>query len=499
MSSAVMHSGKWRIKPSGKLPIFLRFMINSAFNKEDAGKVEIKTVLCNRTFLNHMMYWEASEYNSFEKEVIDHLKDNDGWFERYCQRELEECENLYKKGLELKKINWKEKDNPELKESLADILNKYRSLVGAWYAQYPLDEYFENAIEKNLAEYIPSSDPGFRNLVLTFTDPEKATEVSQERIALLAIAKDFFEKMEDLDGLSAEARNIIDNHLDKYAYINRGLATSRPYSFEDIINRLKEIKKQVDAGERLEDMAYNASEDKVEADYKAALDKIKPKPDFLEIIRKAKHHSYLRNRRVEAFFNADFGASFLYAEIARRSDFNPDEIMEITDEEMFGALEGKSLPDAEEMARRHSNYAMIVRNSKTRLITDPEEIKKMEKDYFVDVVKSEELKGKVACSGGVIRGRAKICLDKKDIPKVNKGDILVAQFTTPDFVVAMEKAAAIIADQGGLSSHAAIVSRELGVPCVMDTKNGTRIIHDNDLVEVDVKTGVIKIIERATS
>ena len=65
------------------------------------------------------------------------------------------------------------------------------------------------------------------------------------------------------------------------------------------------------------------------------------------------------------------------------------------------------------------------------------------------------------------------------------------------FVPAMEKAAAIIADQGGLSSHAAIVSRELGVPCVIATENGTRIIKDNDLLQLDASKGIIKILKRA--
>ena len=492
-----MHSGKWRIKPSSQLPIFIRFMINSSFNKEAANKAEINTVLCNRTFLNHMMYWKAAEYNRFEKEIIDHLKKDDGWFERYCRRELKECEFLYGKGLKLKKIDWRKKSDAELKKYLTDILDKYRSLACAWYAQYPLDEYFEGAIEKKLMEYISSGDSDFRKLVLVFTDPEKATEVSQERMALLKIAEVFLKKGEALNKLSDKSKSAIEKHLNRYAYINRGLATSKPYSFEDILKRLKEIKKQIDGGVKFKDTLYSASEKKVEDEYKSALKKIKPKADFLKLIKKAKHHSYLRNRRVEAFFNADFGASFLYFEIARRANFNPDEIMEITDEEMFGALEGKALPDKKEMALRHKDYAMIVRNSKTKLITDPEEIKELEKIYFVDTVKVEEIKGRVACMGGIIRGKAKVCLDKKDISKVKKGDILVAQFTTPDFVVAMEKAVAIVADQGGLSSHAAIVSRELGVPCVMDTKNGTRIIHDNDLIEVNAKTGVIKIIKRA--
>ena len=90
-----------------------------------------------------------------------------------------------------------------------------------------------------------------------------------------------------------------------------------------------------------------------------------------------------------------------------------------------------------------------------------------------------------------------IIKDKNDFAKMKPGMILVSSFTTPDFVPAMEKAAAIVADQGGLSSHAAIVSRELGVPCVIATKNGTRIIHDGDLLEVDAQKGIVKIIERA--
>lgn len=497
MSSAVMHAGKWRIKPSGKLPIFLRFMNNSSFNKKTANKAEIKTVLKNRTFLNHMMYWKASEYNRFEKEVIDHLKADDGWFERYCKRELKKSELLYKKGMELKKINWSKKTNQEMKTILINLLDEYKDLACAWYAQYPLDEYFESSIEKKLENYISPVVHDFRNLTLIFTDPEKATEVSQEREGILAIAKDFFQKKENLNQLSERAKNEINKHLEKYAYINRGLATSKPYSFADIVNRLKEIKKQVDDGLKLKDMVYNASEEKVKNNYQAAVKRIKPKSDFLKIIRKARHHSYLRNRRVEAFFNADYGASFMYAEIARRLKFNPNDIMEVTDEEMFGALDGKSLPDKKEMAIRHKNYAMIVRNSKTRLITNPAEIKEMEKIYFVDVAEKNELKGRIACAGGIIRGKAKICIDKKEICKVKKGDILVASFTTPDFVPAMEKAVAIIADQGGVSSHAAIVSRELGVPCVIDTKDATRVIKDNDVIEVNAETGIIKIIKRA--
>ena len=497
MPGAVMHAGKWRVKPSGKLPIFLRFMINSSFTLANAEKADIHTALSNRTYLNHMMYWRAEEYNAFEDEIIGHMKADDDWFQGYCDRELKQDQHLYNQGLKFKKIDWSEKSNEEIAKILEDLLQEYRELACPWYAQYPLDEYFEDTIEKKLLEYIKADNPDFRRFVLIFTDPKEMTEVSEERWKLTQIARDFLKDNEDFDNLSDSAKQKINEHLDKFAYINRGLATSKPYIFQDIIDRLKEMKNQIADGKKIDDLIYDASEKKVADDYKWAHDKIKPKKDFQHIIDQAKLHSYVRNRRVEAFFNADYGASFMYAEIARRCNFNVDWIMEVSVPEMFGALKGEKLPDDNEMNRRFENYAMLVRDAETSLITDPIEIKKMEQDYSVDVTSTEEIHGKIACLGGIIRGKAKVCLDKSEIGKVERGDILIAQFTTPDFVPAMEKAVAVVADQGGLSSHAAIVSRELGVPCVIATMNGTRIIHDGDLLEVDAQKGIVKILKRA--
>ena len=497
MSGAVMHSGKWRIKPSGKLPIFLRFMINSSFTLENAKKAGINNAMPNRVYLNHMMYWPKEEYNKFEEEVISHLRADDGWFEKYCEGELKKFEYLYNKGLEFKEIDWRKKTNNEMAEILGYLLQKYRELSASWYCQYPTDEYIENTIEKKLLEYIKPNDPDFRKYVLIFTDPKEMTEVAEERWKLTKIAKEFFKQNENLNNLSKEARKKIDQHLNKFAYINRGLATSKPYTLKDITDRLKEIKKQIDKGISINDLTYGSSEEKVADEYKWALNKIKPNPDFQKIINQGKLHSYVRNRRVEAFFNADYGASFMYEEIAKRSNFNPDWIMEVSIPEMFETLKGKSLPSDEEMQKRFKNYAMIVKNAKTTLITDPKEIKKLEKEYYVDTDSVEEIHGRMASLGGIIKGRAKVCLDKEVIDKVKSGDILVAQFTTPDFVPAMERVVAVVADQGGLSSHATIVSRELGVPCVIATKNATRIIKDNDLLEVNAQTGIVKILERA--
>ena len=80
----------------------------------------------------------------------------------------------------------------------------------------------------------------------------------------------------------------------------------------------------------------------------------------------------------------------------------------------------------------------------------------------------------------------------RDIAKIKKGEILVAPKITPKYVPAMEKAIAIITDEGGLLSHAAIVSREMGIPCVVGTKIATQVLKDGDRVEVDANKGIVR-------
>ena len=164
MPSAVAYSGKWRIKPSGKLPIFLRWVINSSFTPENARKSGFRSLLHNRTYLNHMMYWPAKEYNKFEAEIIGHMKRDDGWYEKFYHQQLKRSENLYADGPRLKKIDWRSKSKVEIEQALMTLLEKYRVCLCAWYTQYPLDQYFEETIEKNLIRHILVDDPNFRNL-----------------------------------------------------------------------------------------------------------------------------------------------------------------------------------------------------------------------------------------------------------------------------------------------------------------------------------------------
>ena len=100
------------------------------------------------------------------------------------------------------------------------------------------------------------------------------------------------------------------------------------------------------------------------------------------------------------------------------------------------------------------------------------------------------LTGISACPG-IATGPVKIIHSPKEIGKVTKGDILVTEMTTPDFVPALRDVVAIITDRGGQTSHAAIVSRELGVPCIVGTQTATKVLKTGQFVTVNGKTGEI--------
>ncbi len=97
----------------------------------------------------------------------------------------------------------------------------------------------------------------------------------------------------------------------------------------------------------------------------------------------------------------------------------------------------------------------------------------------------------LAASPGIASGRARVILDVKEAKDFQKGDILVTKMTDPDWVPIMKIASAIVTDEGGITSHAAIVSRELGIPAVVGTKEGTKVIKDGQDITVDATRGVV--------
>jgi len=97
----------------------------------------------------------------------------------------------------------------------------------------------------------------------------------------------------------------------------------------------------------------------------------------------------------------------------------------------------------------------------------------------------------LAASPGKASGRVKILREGMSLDVVKQGNILITQMTTPDMVPAMTRAVAIVTDEGGMTCHAAIVARELGIPCVVGTTNSTQVLKDGQEITVDGNTGII--------
>ncbi len=102
-------------------------------------------------------------------------------------------------------------------------------------------------------------------------------------------------------------------------------------------------------------------------------------------------------------------------------------------------------------------------------------------------------------SPGIASGPVKIVPDASQIARVAKGDVLVAKVTNPDFVPAMKRAVAIVTDEGGRTSHASIVSRELGIPCVVGTSKATHVLKDGTIITVDGSQGKVHLGQAAFS
>jgi len=148
--------------------------------------------------------------------------------------------------------------------------------------------------------------------------------------------------------------------------------------------------------------------------------------------------------------------------------------------------------------KRKNEYVFVCLNGICKIIDDikkTREIKDFFKDKEIAIIDSSEIKGSAAYKvKGGIKGRVKIVKNPKKKINVRKGTILVAVQTTPDYVPIIKKFSAIVVDEGGITSHAAIISREFKIPCIIGTKIATQVLKDGDLVEVDANKGVVKII-----
>lgn len=176
------------------------------------------------------------------------------------------------------------------------------------------------------------------------------------------------------------------------------------------------------------------------------------------------------------------------------------EMSSMTKEEMLSALTGKKIVEREELSRRADAELYVHFEGKDYIWWGEEaRQKKLEILGAVDYSKLKEIKGEVG-NMGLVRGTAYVFHWSDDVSKkvhkMPRGSILVAPQTHPTYMPAIRLAKALVCDEGGITGHAAIVSRELKKPCIIGLHIATKTINTGDELEVDANNGIVRILKR---
>lgn len=208
----------------------------------------------------------------------------------------------------------------------------------------------------------------------------------------------------------------------------------------------------------------------------------------IEIVQMSKELAYMRDLRDDYRRKTVFHIHFLYEEVARRCGVSYEDLMFYSTPELYPLLNGTRLKQSE-LLKRKGDCVVALNKGTLRVISRNEGKKYFDQVHQEDSV--QEIKG-LPARQGIVQGTVKVIRLDKELSKIKEGDIMVTLTTHPEYVTKMQIAKAIVTDEGGITCHAAIVARELGIPCIVGTKNATQILKDGDRVEVDATKGIVK-------
>lgn len=323
----------------------------------------------------------------------------------------------------------------------------------------------------------PITDPTERQRMIELaTTPTSWSFVQREEIAFLRMAQ----------RLIGAPQNRIDaglaRHASRYGWIPWNYLGPTTWTVEALKRRFNKLRSRRGITDKLHDLEQShrtltGSQKKLPLSRKAAL-----------LASAARDQAILQDDKKFVTTEAHYFLHFLQKEAARRLHVQWKTLYFASFDEIIAALNGKPLPD---LAARTKSCAIVIQNGRTAAITGKKVGVWYHASFETNRNRTASLHGTRA-SGGIVRGRAVILLDPRDSSKVKRDDILITMMTTPEYVQAMKRAAAFVTDEGGLTSHAAIVARELHKPCIVGTKHATKVFKDGDRVEVDADKGIVK-------
>lgn len=332
-----------------------------------------------------------------------------------------------------------------------------------------IEKEFKNNLLKKIGPV-----KNFNQIYSQLTAPTKASWVSKEEAELRKATK-----------------KQLGMHLRKYFWIRNSYDKAQSFTLEQLEKRWLKVKKEKVA-------AYNTRQIKLRKQKNIArygLDKIIQKQiniiDFL---------SQWQDERKAYIFKGISYLDVILSEVSERVKIDKKLLYYLSTNEVLNINNFKALKTLKrELIKREKGcYFWISGMKHEDIITGAEYQKIAKAKNKIEQEKSsleDSLHGSTANTGTAM-GKVVICKNISHITKVQKGDVLVASMTRPEYMPAIKKAAAIVTDEGGITCHAAIVARELDIPCIIGTKNATKVLKDGMLVEVKANHGLVKIIQQ---
>jgi len=449
------------------------------------------------------------DFDGAGKKIAKKVVSDPQWFSEYLAQMDKATAHYFSAAEKILKEDLQSKSNAEISSLFRELHNAYLESHKSGVISIPPEfrsEFVSNNVKKLLEEKIKKKNLSL-NLGQAFallSQPQKESVLVKEKrnflkiLGLLLQDKNlaaFFKEnsVEAIDKslaiISPEFDKMLSEHREKYQWIffmYEGPAIERAY----FVERLKED---------LESATYLASEHeknaKLLAKQKRLLDTISGSAEDRLFFSFPRRLIETKAYRKDSMYFGSFVFDKLCSEIGKRLGLTVDQVRYMQRQEVFYTLEGK-FKDFE-LLKKRMKYSVFYALKGERTFLVGAEARKWYKENVKEEKIEElgELKGTSAFAG-LVEGKVKVINHPNEMNKMEKRDILVSHSTNPNLLPAMVKAAAIVTDVGGITCHAAIVSREFKIPCVVGTKIATQGLKDNDLVEVDAEKGIVRKVKK---
>jgi len=473
----------FRWGPIDGCPLFMYYTIESSFKKmheifgycypESVILFENKKVLWildNQDFLNSGIEFAKKHIMNVSNKIL---------FQDKWNSNVNQLLNIFKR---LDQTDLSEIDNKQLYK----LFNEFSEIYFKFWEVGMTLELTILAVEiwlgENLKQIIKDQKK-YNEIFAKLTSPIDLTFYRQEEKELIEIYN--LEKEQQEFALK--------DHQKKYYWIYNSYLEAKILGLGYFLHNLEKLKK-----ENINQMlnSINNYPNEIKKEKKNIIEKLNLDEATKALIKLSEEFSILQDVRKKYNFMADHYLELFSKEIENRFNININDVKVLLPDEIRQLIEGKLEKNI--ILERKPIFVIHAIMDKMEFITGKkaEEIKSTY-SIIKKTDQSRAIQGVIASRGKsyYFRGVAKILFSPKEIDKINEGDILVTTMTSPDYIIAMRKAGAIITDEGGILCHAAIVSRELGITCVVGTGVATRMIKDGDVIEIHGGKGTVKIIE----